>query len=641
MELVGTDDDDKVEHTLHLKFAHPVNRRIMREDQLTVKDHNVHVDPVAQPDQLQQLLAEADHIKLSDYPRTIELGQQAYALAVDRADWQAAAHASWLIAWGHNRLKNFDVAVEPARRALDLAERYDDPEAKGYALLCLGAIHAAAGEQAKALELCEEAYRIAQSLAHPELITFSLGDLGASFAQAGELTQSNRYLEQALAYQMEHGQQPDTLVLYKLALNLYDLGETSQAWEWLEQACWLSHQSGHLEDEVDCRLMQVHMMLQTNPHDPRIEEQLQAARQAVQSLPAENRLLIRLDLQQADVYQRRHQVKDAIQLLMPIAADDQSQYHLYEALAALESLANLYERLGDYPRALDSLRRVNVLEERIRKQGSEQRVQLLRTLYEVEQARHELEELKRTQAERLLQEREEREHELTLSRRQIFSRLSHEFRTPLAIIRSSTDLMTLFWERMQKEERDERRATVNHQYDILEQLLNDLRALLKMDASPQETKSIPTSLAAILTEACQKSSQPERIQLAPASDTLVLLPVNIIQDILGRLLSNALIFSADGVELSAQAQDRAVLFTVADRGIGIPPGELEAVFQPLVRGSNLEVQPGIGVGLSLARHQAQIIGAQLTLESQLGVGTRALLSVPFSQEPLPVDTPLD
>lgn len=598
------------------------------------------VDQPAQSEHLTHLLAEADQIKLTDYTRTMELARQAYALAVALADGRAAAHASWLIAWGHNRLKNFEAAVEPARRALELAERYEDLEAKGYALLCLDAIHAVAGEHAKTLEMCEEIHRIGKVLNHPELITFALCDLGASFADAGDLAQSNRYLEQALAYQLEQGQQPDTMVLYNLGQNLYQIGDTSQAQEWFEQACWLSHQSGHLEDEVDCRLMLVHMMLETDPHDPRIEEQLKDARQAVQSLPPDNRLLIQLNLQQADVYQHRHQLKDAIQLLTPIAADDQSQYHLIEAVEALDRLATLYERLGDYPRALDSLRRVKVLEARIRNQDSEQRVQLLRTLYEVEQARHELEELKRTQAEQLLRERAERENELNLSRRQIFSRLSHEFRTPLAIIRSSTDLMTMFWDRMQKEERDERRDTVNRQYDILEQLLNDLRALLKMDASPQDTKAAPIALTTLLTEVRHKASEAERVQIAADSDEPVLLPVAIIQDILGRLLSNALIFSQDVVELSAQLQNTGVLFTVADRGIGIPPAELEAVFQPLVRGSNLEVQPGIGVGLSLARHQAQIIGAQLTLESELGVGTRALLSVPFPQEQLAVETAL-
>jgi len=597
-------------------------------------------DPIAPSDLLNNLLAEADRIKPADYPRTIKLGEQAYALAVDLADGRAAAHASWLIAWGHNRLNNFEAAVEPARRALDLAERYDDLEAKGYALLCLDAIHAAAGEQTKTLEICEEIYAIAKTLNHPELITFALCDLGAVFGDANDIVQSNRYLEQALAYQLEQGQQPDTMVLNNLGSNFYQMGDISQAWEWFEQSCWLSHQSGHLEDEVECRLMLVDMMLQTDPHDPRIEEQLHAARQAVQSLSMENRLLVRLNLEQALVYQRRHQYRDAIQLLTPIAANDQREYHVYEALEALNSLATIYERLGDYPQALRDLRRFQTLEARIHTLDSERRVQLLRTLYEVEQAQHEVEELKRTQAEQLLKERAEREHELNASRRQIFSRLSHEFRTPLAIIRSSTDLMTMFWDRMQKEERDERRATVNHQYDILEHLLNDLRALLKMDASPEDTKAAPITLTTLLTEVRQKVSQSERVQIATDSDQPVLLPVSIIQDILGRLLSNALIFSKDAVELSAQVQDRAILFTVADRGIGIPPAELEAVFQPLVRGSNLEVQPGIGVGLSLARHQAQIIGAQLTLESELGVGTRALLSVPFPQEQLAVETPL-
>jgi signal transduction histidine kinase len=592
----------------------------------------VEYDQAAMMNQLQQLLAEADAIKLRDYTRTIELGEQAFVLANRHGDHRAAAHASYLIAWGHNRLLNFAAAVEPARRSLDLAQRYGYAEEKAYALLCLDAIHAAAGEQSRSLELCEEAYQIAQSLDHRELTVFSLCDMGASLGEAGELEQSMTVFERILTYQTQHGLEPDTMVLVNLGINLRDSGQAEAAKARFEQARSLSRQHGYVEDEISSCLETLNLLLRFEPHDLGIDALIRQAQEAVQTLPASNQHQTELAIYQAEVYIARHQYKLALKILTPLAEHKDDRYHIYDALRANHNLATVYEHLGDYPRALDALRRAHALEARVRAHEAARRAQVLRALYEVEQAQQELAELKRTERERYFKERATREQELQLAKQNIFSRLSHEFRTPLSIIRSSSDLMTMFWDRMPPDERAARRATIDRQYDALERLLDDLRALLKMDTAPLDALVEVTHLDELLMTIRQRSQHPDRVQVNAADHAPLRLPAGIINDVLNRLLTNALTFSSEAVILGAVVEAAEVIFTVTDRGIGIPPGELEAVFEPLVRGSNLNEQPGIGVGLTLARHQAQTIGATVRLESEPEKGTRAFFRVPYHHQ---------
>ena len=73
-----------------------------------------------------------------------------------------------------------------------------------------------------------------------------------------------------------------------------------------------------------------------------------------------------------------------------------------------------------------------------------------------------------------------------------------------------------------------------------------------------------------------------------------------------------------------------VRFEVADRGIGIEPGELSNVFAKFSRGSNAKVG-GSGLGLAIARRIVEHHGGSLDLESRLGEGTVSIVTIPSSR----------
>jgi signal transduction histidine kinase len=87
------------------------------------------------------------------------------------------------------------------------------------------------------------------------------------------------------------------------------------------------------------------------------------------------------------------------------------------------------------------------------------------------------------------------------------------------------------------------------------------------------------------------------------------------------LLSNALKYSPSGspVQVTAAGDAGALVVSVQDRGIGIPAGELEHLFERYHRGSNVKGIVGTGVGLYLVRMVVELHGGTITAEN-LGVG---------------------
>ena len=70
---------------------------------------------------------------------------------------------------------------------------------------------------------------------------------------------------------------------------------------------------------------------------------------------------------------------------------------------------------------------------------------------------------------------------------------------------------------------------------------------------------------------------------------------------------------------------------VRDTGIGIPAAELEAVFEPFTRGSNVESVIGTGVGLAAARHTVEQHGGTIGIESMEGAGTTVTVRLPLAE----------
>ena len=217
------------------------------------------------------------------------------------------------------------------------------------------------------------------------------------------------------------------------------------------------------------------------------------------------------------------------------------------------------------------------------------------------------------------------------------SNMSHEFRTPLNAILS---LSRLLLERLDGELNSEQEKQVNFIRTSalgLAELVNDLLDIAKVEAGkvtirPNEFavsdlfNALKGVLRPILTQ-----SEVELVFIEPQNLPILNTDEGKVSQILRNLISNALKFTPSGeVRISASKQERAIVFTVTDTGIGIAPNDLELIFEEFVQIENpLQNQfKGTGLGLPLCRQLAQFLGGSIAVESKLAVGSTFTVTLP-------------
>ena len=219
------------------------------------------------------------------------------------------------------------------------------------------------------------------------------------------------------------------------------------------------------------------------------------------------------------------------------------------------------------------------------------------------------------------------------------SMVSHEFRTPLATIQASSDILKHYGDRINEERRiahlDKIQAHVKHLTD----LLNDILALNRADSVGFEFHAeridLPT-LARDLVEEVELASDGANIQLSLNACSTLLGDARLISHIIINLLSNAVKYSTPGspVELSITCEPRETIIRVTDHGIGIPEADQPYIFDTFRRAGNVGSTQGTGLGLAITKRAAESHGGTIAFQSAVNTGTTFVVS-------LPVLSPLD
>ncbi|MEM9666298.1 MAG: ATP-binding protein [Bacteroidota bacterium] len=236
-------------------------------------------------------------------------------------------------------------------------------------------------------------------------------------------------------------------------------------------------------------------------------------------------------------------------------------------------------------------------------------------------------------AERL-EEALRKERELVELRTRFIAMASHEFRTPLAMIRSSAQIaqrLHRFDSAKTEKHLDRIQEGVGEMTELLEGVLTLGRSNAgKMAFQPQQV-NLPMLLDAIVRDVHQGIGRAHRLEVSACNtpDGLVVDP-NHVRLVLGNFLANAVKYSEPGttVTLRCDHDDTHVRFSVTDQGMGIPEADLPHLFESFYRSSQVQTIQGTGLGLAIAQQSAELHGGTLRLESQLGQGTTAIFEIP-------------
>ena len=222
---------------------------------------------------------------------------------------------------------------------------------------------------------------------------------------------------------------------------------------------------------------------------------------------------------------------------------------------------------------------------------------------------------------------------------EILSAVSHEMRTPLTAVIGYAEYM------MDNEVTPEEQRTflevLHREAERLNDLINDFLQLQRLQARRHSFRFRPIEVASLLKEAARPFtvfSDRHRIRFTIPSDLPpVLGEEKGLQDVLEKLISNAVKYSPEGgeIELSASLNQEEVVLSVKDQGKGIPPGDLERVFDRFYRVDNSDTRPsgGTGIGLSLVREIVRAHGGRVWAESTLGQGSAFLIALPAATPP--------
>jgi PAS domain S-box-containing protein len=240
-----------------------------------------------------------------------------------------------------------------------------------------------------------------------------------------------------------------------------------------------------------------------------------------------------------------------------------------------------------------------------------------------------------------------KEKELAELKERFASMVSHEFRTPLTVIRMSCGLIEEYADRLPPEKTKKFLNDIQSQVEYMVELLEDVLTIGKTRAGKvafnPELLDLSGVCADIVEQLQLTSGSGHKMLFSNYSQIrFVYLDPHLLRHILVNLLSNAIKYSPKGseVRLTVREEEKQIVFQIGDQGIGIPPEDQEHLFEPFHRASNTRHIQGTGLGLAIVKGNVEAHGGNISVSSAEGAGTTFTVTLPITF-PIGTASPLD
>jgi len=228
-----------------------------------------------------------------------------------------------------------------------------------------------------------------------------------------------------------------------------------------------------------------------------------------------------------------------------------------------------------------------------------------------------------------------KEKELSELKTRFLSLVSHEFKTPLSGILTSSVLLSKYKLTEHQEKRDKHIKTIANKVYYLNNILNDFLSLEKLEAGKLTYSSNHFKLSKVVDEviynanmllkAGQSIKYPNNIDdlsLCQDEKTVVLILTN--------LINNAIMYSPENtvIVIDVKQNEEETIIKIKDQGIGIPLKDQKSIFERYFRAENVVNTQGTGIGLNIVKNHLENIGGAINFESEEHKGTTFTITFP-------------
>jgi PAS domain S-box-containing protein len=240
------------------------------------------------------------------------------------------------------------------------------------------------------------------------------------------------------------------------------------------------------------------------------------------------------------------------------------------------------------------------------------------------------------QVAKVLESALDRERETTNAYRNFVSMVSHQFRTPLAILDSSAQRILRRGAELTQDELVTRIQKIRNAGSRLTRLVESVLNAAKLDAGTIEVNPASYNLVDLVMDICERqrevSSQADIRFDVPDVPVRVYCDGMLIEQVVVNLLSNAIKYSGDTpiVEIKIWMDGSRAFCSVRDWGIGIPADEISKIFDRFYRARTATGIAGTGIGLNFAQRIMHLHGGDIQVESYEAAGSLFTFDLPIA-----------
>ena len=224
--------------------------------------------------------------------------------------------------------------------------------------------------------------------------------------------------------------------------------------------------------------------------------------------------------------------------------------------------------------------------------------------------------------------------------RRFVSDASHELRTPVTVIRGYSDMLSR-WGRQDERALDEGISAIRSEAEDMQELIEKLLFLARADQNRQVLHKEPCELSELVGDVAKKMkliAKEHTIDLLQNDEGTAVIDQVTIKQMMRIFLENSMKYTPAGgrITIASIRTDKEMRMELADNGIGIAKENQQKVFERFYRvdSSRTKAEGGIGgtgLGLSIARWIAEQHEIAIAVESELGKGTKIILTIPLAE----------